>query len=150
MTDVEIFIVVCVCLIPIIALVVLLPKIKFKKQEKVKKIKSADPAPTEKYVPTAPIVESAKIEEKTIKPMQVKYTSNDFKDYLLDKQSRIGHPKFNELPENYLDRTRRYDPNYDFMPKTQEAKSVAEEIQTLSPELRAMILAGVLDKRDFD
>jgi hypothetical protein len=34
--------------------------------------------------------------------------------------------------------------------KQEKPQTVAEEIRSLSPELKALIITGVLDKKDFD
>ena len=63
MSNMEIFIIICVCLIPIVALVILFPKFKFKKREK--KVKSeVKEQVTKKYIPETPIAEEPKMEKK--------------------------------------------------------------------------------------
>lgn len=148
MSNVEIFIVVCACLIPIIALAIVLPRLSLKK----KKSKSKQPEiETKPYVPTQPIA-PVQSEPKQVKPARAvdntSYTKDDFKDYLKDKQSRIGHPVRNSLPDGYIDRTEGLPPRFEQMNKSSE-RTEAEQLKSLSPEIMALILAGVLDKKDF-
>ena len=53
------------------------------------------------------------------------------------------------LPPDFENLAREYDPRRD-RAKTEGKKTIAEQIQDLSPELKALIVAGVLDKKDFN
>lgn len=147
MSNMEIFIIICVCLIPIVALVILFPKFKFKKREK--KVKSEiKEQVTEKYVPETPIAEEPKMEKKE---ESFKYEPDNFKDYLKDKSARVSKPQMKILPDDFRDLSTRYNPNSRLNKTGKEnSSSLAEEINSLSPELKALILSGALDKKDYD
>lgn len=147
MSNMEIFIIICVCLIPIVALVILFPKFKFKKKEK--KVKSeVKEQPTEKYVPEKPITDETKISKKE---ESIKYEPDNFKDYLKDKSARVSKPQMKFLPEDFRDLSTRYYPNSRFNKTGQgNQQSLAEEINSLSPELKALIFSGALEKKDYD
>ncbi len=144
MSNVEIIIMVCACLIPIIALVIILPTMKFHK-----KTKQLELPKTETYKPSEPVVpvEEPKVTLKK-RPVESKnYSTDDFKDYLKDKQSKSSIPTRNRLPNNYIDRTGKYLPMDEHMNKPTDDKTVAEQVQSLSPEVLALIVSGVLDKK---
>jgi hypothetical protein len=54
-----------------------------------------------------------------------------------------------ELPKDFIDRTMPYIPRKRRI-KNDKPKNLTEEIQNLSPELKALIIAGVLDPKNFD
>ena len=55
------------------------------------------------------------------------------------------------LPDDFRDLSTRYNPNSRLNKTGQEnSSSLAEEINSLSPELKALILSGALDKKDYD
>lgn len=149
MSNMEIFIIVCVCLVPIVALVVLFPKLKLKRKEKKEKEIKETAQPTEKYVPETSIVENPtpKVEQNL---ESVKYDPSEFRDYLNQKKDRTKRPTRNELPAGFRDMTSRYDRNYGEISANTNKNSLAKEIQSLSPELKALIISGALDRKDFD
>ncbi len=147
MSNMEIFIIICACLIPIVALVILFPKIRLKKKEK--KVKT-EPKQTEieKYVPETKIVEEPKIQTKN---EDIKYDPSEFKDYLKQKKSKIDTPTKKELPDDFIDFSSRFTRDNNLrMQKSTKKDSIASEIKSLSPELKALLLSGALDKKDFD
>ena len=149
MSNFEIFLIVAFCSVPVIALLFVLPK-KNKKQGK----ESLPPAP---YVSDEAIKEVEDEEISVEKSVEVKeenkikseelYNTDEFKDYINFKREQTKSPFRIQEPndvftEDYLPlRLRR---------KQKEAKSIPEQIKDLSPELKAVLLAGVLDKKDYD
>lgn len=148
MTNVEISIIVIAIFIPIVALVIFLPKIKKDKT----KTPPAPPTPIveEKIeTPPAPVIEE--------KPKEIfkssAFNADDFKDYLTEKSKRTDKPTmknnnggkfaddlFDDFPFGDTRRKR---------PIKKEDKPIADQIHELSPELKALFLAGVLDKKDY-
>lgn len=154
MSNIEIAILVISCLIPVIALIIILPKLKKKKSATAPK---TDEKPKE-VQPSAPILEKKDKPtlEKTSEQNQdelndeVAYTSDDFKSYLQEKKQKITRPKRkDELPEFDFEDYDRFKLHQNRSDKT-TSKSIADEINDLSPEIKAMIIAGVLDKKDYN
>ena len=145
MTNFEIFLIVAMCSVPVVALFFVVPKLKKKqKKEKVVEKKVVEEVKKEE---TPKISEEPK--QKAVRPIENSFTSEDFKGYLNKRQNETTKPKRVELPEDFIDRTE------DFFPRrrrriAEKPKTVAEEIRNLSPELKALIISGVLDKKDFD
>ena len=53
------------------------------------------------------------------------------------------------MPKDFMSRTMPYIPNRKSS-RVEKPKNITEEIQNLSPELKALIIAGVLDPKNFD
>lgn len=145
MTNIEIGILIALVLVPILALLFILPKKKKKAEEKAE-------VKTTEYV-------SEKKEEKPkedLKPISVKslplnandFSDNDFKDYLKSKQKSISKPKrFDARDDDFLE---SYSSFKSRRAKIKENKTIAEQINELSPELKVLMVAGVLNKKDFE
>ncbi len=148
MSKFEIFLIALLCAIPVIALIMVFPKIKFKK--KIKKVK--EPIKTladfkEEEKPKEPVVQEGPKEiQKPIVSNEI--STDDFQNYIERKKQDISKPKRIELPSDFKDMSMPYMPRR--RSRSQKPKNVAEEIKSLSPELKAMLIAGVLDKRDYD
>ena len=147
MSNFEIILLVMAIAVPVLALVFVLPK--FKKREKKVQVQTKTYEQIKK--------EEAKVEEKS-EPVQEKkasvitnndFTSEDFRGYLNHKQKNITRPTRVNLPKDFKDVTEPYIPRRRRSVK-EKSKTVAEEIRSLSPELKALIIAGVLDKKDFN
>lgn len=143
MTLVEKIMVILACLMPVIALIIFLPKVIKAKQKKGKQL------PTQPYV-----VESQPVESKPqiVQPEKPKLSShahaNEFADYAANKSRRMARPKANfPPPPNFADfESFRQRP----MSAQKPQKTIRDEINSLSPELKALILSGALDRKDFD
>lgn len=155
MSKIEMFLIIGACLVPIIALLFVLPK--YKKKEKT-------PPPTTPYVKEEPADKHTE-QPKEVKPIQkqVEKTKirpafntsdidDDFKTYLELKKKRTPAPEavdegsFVRSPVGeYIPARLRANPS-----RIKKDKSIAEQINDLSPELKAMLLAGVLDKKDYN
>ena len=148
MSSFEIFLIVLACSVPVVALLFLLPK-KLKKQEKPKPVEQSK---TYEEIKKEDVKVEEAPKEKTINSPIEKAELNDldFKNYLKQKQSNMTKPKRAELPPDFVDRTEDYFPRRRGANKVEKTKNVAEEIKSLSPELKALIIAGVLDPKDFD
>lgn len=148
MSKIEIFLIVGVCLAPIVALLFVLPK-KIKKQTK-------EAPPTTPYVSEEPKKEEAPSEQsaKEVKKDEVViknddiYKTDDFKNYINHKRKQTRSPYRIQEPDDVF--TEEYLPPRLRRKKQQSNKSVSEQIKELSPELKAMLLTGVLDKKDYD
>ena len=146
MSNFEVFLIIMACAVPFVAFLMVLPKIKIKLKKKDKKVT----AETKSYAQIK-AEELPKVEEKP-KDVALRVSSNDlsaddFKSYL-KKRKPTTRPSRMELPADFKDRTMPYMPRRRRFEK--KPQSVAEEINNLSPELKAMLIAGVLDKKDFN
>lgn len=148
MSNFEIFLIITACALPIVALFFVLPK--FKKKEK----KVPAPIKTFEELKKEEAAQEVKEQPTVIKPVEkafvnTEFTSDDFKSYLSHKQRNTTKPNKVEFPDGFIDRTSPY------MPRRrrrieEKPKTVAEEIQNLSPELKALIISGVLEPKNFD
>lgn len=146
----EIASIILACAVPVVSLVMVLPKIKLKFKKKEKKEKKVEPVKT-----MADIKKEEHKEEVVLeKPKEVKnpvmaneISDDDFKTYL-SRRKAISKPSRIDLPDDYVDRTTPYMPRR--IRKQEKPKNIKEEIQNLSPKLKAMLIAGVLDKKDYD
>lgn len=150
MSNFEILLIVLVCIVPVVSLLMVLPKIKLKFKKKEKKVQPETKTYAE--IKAEDKANEPKIEEK---PKEMKkfvssgeISTDDFRSYL-NKRKPTSKPSRLSLPADFKDRTMPYEPRRRRM-VNKKPQSVAEEIQNLSPELKAMIIAGVLDKKDFD
>ena len=155
MSTIEIILIVAACIIPVVAFFMVLPKRK--KKEKV-------PPPTNTYVKeekkeekpatqAAPTSSSSSPKElakpKVAKP--IFDDDEDFKSYLELKKKRTPAPE--PIEEGSFVRN----PVGEYIParlrtkiaEKNDAKSIKDQINELSPELKAMLIAGVLDRKDY-
>lgn len=148
MFNFQTILIIMACSVPVVSLMMVLPKLKLKKKEK--KPESKEDTKT---------LEDLKKEEKTEqtvetpKPIEVKRTeiandisTEDFKSYLNNRKP-FSKPSRIDLPDDFIDRTTPFSRR---QTKKDQPKSLAEEIKTLSPELKAILFTGALDKKDFD
>ena len=143
----EIALIVAAALVPIVTLFMVLPK---KKQQDKSAEKPAD-KPVEKTKDDVTEKPAQKVETKSnkndSKPMfdNVDYKAEDFRSYLKEKSKTTSAPKRKVLDKGFNSITQSWD---DFM-KTPTApqKTLADDICCLSPEIQAMIFAGLLDKK---
>jgi hypothetical protein len=156
MFDLESFLFWGLCLAPVVALVFVLPwkKIFTKKvkQPKVKEQKSAPveekkPIPTETDQPKEQLFTPRRIERKN-EFKHVGAFDKEFDDYLNLRKNNMSMPERKELPEGFEDKSFPFTSSSRRNQK--EEKTIVEEIETLSPELKALIISGALDRKDFD
>ncbi len=156
MTNVEISIIVMAILIPIGALVIFLPKHRKKDKSAVKSSKDSKPTNTD-VAPVESKPDTVEIKYQDNVREQFNFTevsTDDFKDYLTEKAKHTERPvrKMPDFDGGMFDddlfddmtfgssRRRRQKP---------ENKTVAQQIKELSPELKVLMIAGVLDKKDY-
>ena len=141
MSTVEIVLIVIACLIPVVSLIIILPKhLKFAKS----KPASATPTPAEPIKTEQPKVVANKA------PMQ-DYNTDEFKSYLNKRKEKLTKPvRNNNVASNLL-------PNENYFPRritrasaTQQPQTLIDEIRNLSPELKALIFSGALNRKDYD
>lgn len=141
MSKFEMVILIMVCLSPILAFFVL-------KKKKDKSIEKQSVAKIETQ-PEKQSVEKPN-EAKTYVPTKEIDTS-EFRNYLKDVKPKTSKPEYKTSP---ISKTRTLDDVFldDLKHRGQfdEEKTVADEMKALSPELKAMLLSGLLDKKDFD
>ena len=147
MTKMEILLIVCAVLIPIVALIRILPKMKKKeksaKQEKPKEEPARQIQQEEKKPDSAKKIKTES--KQQLFDQNSSYSADDFKDYLKEKNKKINKPVRKELSKEYKDLTKGYE---EYMRQsTKPEKSMADDICCLSPELQAMVLTGILNRK---
>lgn len=146
MSRMEIFLIVMLCAAPIIALLMVLPKIKF--QKKTKKVDQ----PSKTYAELkAEENQDKKIEEPALEKQpnsNYEVSNDDIGSYLEYKKKNLTKPKRIEFPEDFRDRTMPYMPRR--RAKQEKPKNIAQEIKSLSPKLRGLIVSGALNRKDVD
>lgn len=124
----------------------ILPKIKGKKakSEQPKQEKSAEkvePKPTEQAKAEKPN------DGKKIQPIfeSSQYSADDFKDYLKERNKNIQAPKPKQKPKDFKDLSFGLD---EYMRSKQKPKQdLLDEINKMSPEMQAIVFAGLFDKK---
>lgn len=150
MASFEIVLIVLACCVPVVALMFVLPKIK-RKEKQPASTKSYEELKKEENKQGEQAKQEKPKDEKQINPFKNQDLSTDeFKNFLKERQKGLTKPIRNELPKDFVDTTMPYMPTRRRLRKKEEPKTVAEEIRSLSPELKALIIAGVLDKKDFE
>ena len=152
MTKVEICLTICAFVMPFLALLFVLPKKISGKQEKPKETAKFTINKEEKKEETKPVeskLTEKPVEKKKRNPFEdVKYSAEDFRGYLNRRKENMTKPKHKTPKE---DTTFSF---ADFMAKKSKEDIapalIREDIHNLSPDLTAMMIAGVLDKKDFD
>ncbi len=152
MSRMEMAMIIILCLTPIIALVILLPK-KLKFHKKPKKIKeSAEKKEEQQLESETPPVEQNEIKPEIIDTPYVMDSDLDsIRDFAKNKKttkptrktpdlSKLSpHPEFSFRREN------------NFRTENQtEQKSIKEQFDELSPEMKALIMSGAFDRKDYN
>lgn len=146
MSWVEICLIVCAVLVPVVALFMVLPKIKGKKakaeQPKQEKVaEKVEPKPKEQTKEEKP--KEGKINQPIFESSQ--YSADDFKDYLKERNKNIETPKLKQQPKDFKDMSLGLD---EYMKLKQMPKQdILDEINKMSPEMQAIVFAGLLDKK---
>lgn len=144
MSWVEICLIVCAVLVPVVALFMVLPKIKGKKT-KIEQPKQEKVA--EKVEPKEQTKEEKPKEGKINQPIfeSSQYSADDFKDYLKERNKNIETPKLKQQPKDFKDMSLGLD---EYMKLKQMPKQdILDEINKMSPEMQAIVFAGLLDKK---
>lgn len=147
MTKIEIALIICAVLTPFLAIIFVLPK---------HKKKSKQLPETKPYVPSKQENEekpksSNELELPKSKSVDIfsddKLLTDDYKEFLKKRNSGIVPPS----RRNYANSTTfSFDEYMNRKKNKEESKTIHEEIDGLSPELKAMLVAGVLDRKYFD
>ena len=151
MLSFETLLIISVCSIPFVAFVFLLPKFKKKEKKHAKQTEEKQSTASVEIKSEAKDVLPEKPQEKKTETTFVnnEFAPEDFRGYLNHRKERMTKPSRVDLPEGFIDRTQPYLPRKK-QRQSEQPKSVAEEIRSLSPELKALIFAGALDKKNFD
>ena len=161
----------CLCLAPVLALVLVFPWKKllngtlFKKKEKAPKpakeerVKEKKVEKTETI--TKPIVEhevensQEVVETGAEESSEDRVSNREFAEFLQARRRRVAPPP--RRFEEQRDFTRFPNPfNSDdadvsnLKRQLKQEKTVAEELETISPELKALIISGALDRKNFE
>ncbi len=147
MSIVEKVLIMSAVLMPFIALVVFLPGVI--KNRKIKKANSKpepEPQPIKEPEPEP--------QPQPVAPTPHKVDShgheNDFLEYAENKRKRVSAPKRNNPIPNFKDFEGFSKSRPSIRQQPVEEKTIQEEINSLSPSLKALIITGALNKRDFD
>ncbi len=143
MSNFEIFLIVMLCAIPFIALLFVLPK-KLKKEKAAEKVETKTLKDIKQEEAKA-VVEETRVEPKKVASSEI--STDDFKSYLKHREP-TSKPSRVELPKDFRDMTMPYRPRR--REKKEKPKTIGEEIQSLSPELKALMISGFLDRKNFD
>lgn len=145
MSNFEIILIVLACAVPVVALLFVLPK--FKKREKKKVEETTKTLADLKQEEKKPeIVKETPVKKEVV---QDDISSSDVQSYIDFKKKNLSKPKRVEMPKDFKDVTMPYMPRRRPHQDT-KPKNVAEEIQNLSPELKVLIISGVLGPKNFD
>ena len=144
MSNFEIFLIIMLCATPFVALLFVLPK-KLKKEKKAEKVETKTLKELKQEETPKPMVEEKKVESKKVASSEV--STDDFKNYL-NHRPPTSKPSRVELPKDFRDMSLPYRPRR--REKNEKPKTIIEEIQGLSPELKALMITGVLDRKNFD
>ena len=168
----------CACLAPALALVIVFPwkklfngtlfkkKEKAPKQENVKNDKiKVEKLKKSKKVVEQPVQEVAKTddvrtentEEEEVEAEERPIANRDFAEFLKARRRRITpaprdfEPQrdYTRFPSPFKDDNNDEDVS-DFRRFRRQEKTVSEELETISPELKALIISGALDRKNFD
>ena len=147
MSRIELTMVICLILIPIIALVIVLPKkIHFKKKEK-------QPKQREFKADNSPKLEKTE-QPKAEQVYQSEYKSDDIdlgniRSYVTEKKKT--NPPVRKNPITDLDFGEYMPLRREVSTKTQKQDlTIREQFDALTPEMKALILSGAFDKKDYD
>ena len=137
MNTMEKILIACACLVVLIVTIVGIVKSKKSKPKTEAKQPEVKPEPAKQEKP-----EQKQPEKQPLVFEGGGYSPDDFKDYLKEKNDSIKKPvpkaplKGFNLSERFLDR-----------PSIVKEKNLSDDICCLSPEVQAMIFAGLLDRK---
>ena len=131
---------------PLVALLFVLPKLKNKKtfktteyvqeKEDVSVVENPNPAPVVK--------EDVKVEFKS--PFENSGRElESYREYLLRKREQLTDPMKNAIPKGFNPDTEDYFSYRRRKSKSEEPKN--QDIDSLSPELKALLILGILDRK---
>lgn len=131
------------CVAPLVALLFILPKIK-KKKPKTFETTEYVPEKKEDPVEVKPEIVEEKVQEKSFED-----EIESYREFLKRRKENMTEPSKNELPKGYQDLTESYSAL-----RRRRAQRLNEEkntnIHNLDPEIKALLIAGILDRKYFD
>lgn len=141
MSTMEIILLISVCVAPIVALMFVIPKLKRKKQ---KTFETTDYIPEKKeevVEEKSEIVEEKKVEKKSFDD-----EIQSYREFLEKRKEKMSHPSRVELPKGYRDLSESYSAmRRREMRNRQEEKNT--NINNLDSEIKALLIAGILDRK---
>ena len=149
MSKIEIAIIVILCVIPIVPILMLIPKRKAKKNKAEVKAeeKSSKPAEEKKEeISKEPPKEQTK-SDRSFNEIGEK----DFESYMDFKKRNIKGPA-KDMPKNdFVDNSMSFEQYLRNENRSvEQEKNIADQINSLDPTIKAMIIAGILDKKNYD
>lgn len=140
MSIVEKILLISACLAPVVALLFVLPK--FKKKKKEKPVETTDYVPLEKEKST----QTTQMEVDKQQPIINKDEDlEDYREFLSKRKEASTKPQRNSVPKDFIDRTTSYVPQ--FQRKNKSTPKDDLNINNLSPELKTLIITGILDRK---
>jgi len=142
MSIIERILLIGACVAPLFALLFMLPKLK-KLKKKEKTFETTDYVPEKK---DEPVIET-KPESLNLTPKTKSFEDEiqSYRDFLEKRKEKMTNPFRKELPKDYVDMTE----SYSAMRRRQERQSsqTNTDINNLDPEIKALLIAGILDRK---
>ena len=141
MSIIERIILIGLCLAPIVALLFVLPKFKKKKQ---KTFETSDYVPENKDDSVKEIKPEIVEEQKQTKSFDDEIQS--YREFLEKRKEKMTRPNRIELPKGYNDMSE----SYSAMRRRLERNNQQDKntnINNLDPEIKALLIAGILDRK---
>ena len=139
MSIVERVLLIALCVAPFVALMFVLPKVK-KKQ---KTFETTDYVPESKEKPVEEIKQEV-VEEK-VSAKSFEEDIMNYREFLEKRKERMSMPSRVELPNGYNDLTESYSAMRRRMERSAQQKNT--NINNLDPEVKALLIAGILDRK---
>lgn len=137
MSKIELILLISACLVPFVAFIFIMPKLKKKNKDKKSVVKEEKPEEKQPEIKKEQPTLNQKVENKVV------YNSDDFKGYLQHKEETTTKPKRKKV-EDLEDFTFPYEP-FDFNERPKEKPK--NDFAHLSPEIKALMIAGILDPK---
>ena len=140
MSIIERVLLISACVAPLVALMFIIPKFKKKKQ---KTFETTDYVPEKKEEPVTEIKQEV-VEEVGSKSFENEI--QNYREFLEKRKENMSRPSRVELPKGYTDLTE----SYSAMRRRMERASKQERntnINNLDPEIKALLIAGILDRK---
>ena len=141
MSIIERILLIGMCVAPLFALLFIIPKVKKKKQ---KTFETTDYIPETRVEPIESkpeVVEETKVSEKSFEN-----EIQSYREFLEKRKEKSTNPMRVELPKGYSDLTE----SYSAMLRRRERSNQQEKntnINNLDPEIKALLIAGILDRK---
>lgn len=142
MSGLEISILIMACVLPLASFIFIKPKKK--KKDKAEQVENKKEEVKIEQKPQPIIKEEPKINEESNEDSFDK----DIQSYVEYKKKNTTKPKRVDMPPSFKDMSMPYVPRRRIVEK--KPQTIADEINSLSPELKAMLIAGILDKKNYD